>query len=133
MLRLWLGSILIVAACLAGCGKRPPPLPTTYPVRGKVAYRDGTLLGGGMVQFVPEGYPEVTTSATINPDGTYSLTTMRDGLRAEGAVAGANRVMVIPPPGLDVKMGRGVVPTIYPNPYNVESRDNKFDLTAERP
>jgi hypothetical protein len=86
-----------------------------------------------MVQFAPEGHPAVTTCATINPDGTYSLTTMRDGLRAEGAVAGANRVIVIPPPGVDVKMGRGVVPTIFPKPYNVESRDNQFNLTAERP
>jgi hypothetical protein len=32
-----------------------------------------------------------------------------------------------------VKMGRGVVPTIFPKPYNVESRDNQFNLTAERP
>jgi hypothetical protein len=120
------GSVLVLVACLAGCGKRPAPLPTTYPVHGKATYRDGTPLAGGSVQFLPEADRSVTTNGEIGGDGTYRLTTMRDGLRAEGAVAGPNRVIVVTSPNT-------VTPIILPAPYNVASRDNEFNLTVERP
>jgi hypothetical protein len=131
MWRQSLGSILALVICLAGCGKRPPPLPTTYPVHGRVTYQDGTPLCGGLVQFFPQADLSVTTNATIASDGTYSLTTMRNGLRAEGAGAGPNHVIVIAPPSTNANQ-KGVLLTVSPDPCNVEPRDNKFDLTVER-
>jgi hypothetical protein len=127
-----LSSVLILVACLAACGTRPAPLPATYAVHGRVTYRDGTPFQGGLVQFMPQADHSVTTNATICPDGTYRLTTMRDGLRADGAVAGPSRVMVISPPSASVER-RNVAPTIYPTPYDVKPRDNEFNLTVERP
>jgi hypothetical protein len=58
----------------------------------------------------------------IQSDGTYSLVTKRDGLQADGAVPGANRVIV----------QCGLQSTIYPAPYRVEARDNEFNLKIER-
>ena len=78
--------------CLAGCGRRSAPLPRTYPVHGKATYENGAPVTAGLVQFQPQSEPSVTTAGVIRNDGSYSLTTMRDGLRAEGAVAGPNRV-----------------------------------------
>jgi hypothetical protein len=136
------GSLLIATACWVGCGKRPDPLPTTYPVHGKITYKDGTPARGGMVQFQPEAEPSVTTTGTIENDGTYSLTTKRNGLRAEGAVAGSNRVLLILAPaaadGGDQRSGNGATSQQnglflnYPTPSNVEPRDNEINLVVAR-
>jgi len=131
MLKQRLGSVLVLVACLVGCGKRPAALPATYPVHGKVTYPDGKSVTGGLVQFLPEADSSVTTNATICEDGTYSLTTMRDGLRAQGAVTGPNRVIVVASSSDNVNR-RSALPTIYPTPYDVQPSDNEFNLTAER-
>jgi hypothetical protein len=141
MLRQWFGLVLLLAVCLPGCGHPPVPLPTTYPVHGKVIYKDGAPVAGGLVQFQPLAEPSVTTGAAIQANGTYTLITMRDGLRAEGAVSGPNRVIVTPatatnasPQTIDLKkLQPEPTPTIYPTPRNVEQHDNEFNLTVERP
>jgi hypothetical protein len=141
MSRQSLGSVLALVTCVVGCGKRPAPLPPTYPVHGRVTYRNGSPLSGGLVQFFPEANPTVTTNATICSDGMYSLATMRNGLRAEGAVAGPNRVIVIPMHGNSDNRQADrtdtvhpeIIPTTYPTPYNVELRNNEFNLTVEPP
>jgi hypothetical protein len=116
---------------LAGCGKRSAPLPATYPVHGKVAYKDGTPARGGMVQFQPEAEPSVTTTGTIQADGTYRLTTKRDGIQAEGAVAGPNRVLLILASAANDAAGQqdGVFLN-YPVPSSVEPHDNEINLTV---
>ena len=134
-----IGLILIAAACLAGCGSRPQPLPATYPVHGKVTYKDGAPVTDGLVQFQPSASLSVATTGNIQSDGTYSLTTMRDSLRAEGALAGPNRVIVLPVDKdrmgkQDPRLQQGGIPsTTFPTPYIVEPRDNEFNLTIERP
>ena len=94
---------------------------------------------GGLVQFQPRSAPSVTTIGVIRNDGTYSLTTMRDGVRTDGAVAGPNRVLVTPAEEVGATqsdsrkiMQQGTVPTIYPAPYDVKPRDNEFNLIIER-
>jgi hypothetical protein len=68
-----------------------------------------------------------------------SLVTTRDGLRAEGAVAGPNRVIVVavdknnPQVSAAVRQ-QGPLPTTYfPTSYTVEPRDNELNVTVERP
>jgi len=135
-----LGPLLMEVACVLGCGARPQPLPTTYPVHGTVTYRDRKPVTGGLVQFQAQAEPSVTTVATIQSDGMYRMSTMRNGLRVDGAVAGPNRVIVTPPGSTTSQQAtntdigrRGVIPTVYPVPYNVEPRDNEYHLTIERP
>lgn len=111
------GESIFLAAivCFAGCGRHPKPLMATYPVHGKVTHKNGGSVDGGMVQFQPEAEPSATTCAAIGKDGAYSLITMRDGVRAEGAVAGPNRVLVT-----TAGRARGLpvpVSTTYPTPY----------------
>lgn len=121
---------LIVTVCLMGCGSRVKPLPTTYPVHGRVVYKDGSPTSGGIVQFRPVTESSVSTTAEIGEDGTYSLVTTRDGLRAEGAVAGANHVsVVVVLPG---KHG-GSSSANYRTPYTVAPKENSIDLTVEGP
>jgi hypothetical protein len=79
-----LGVALVL---LAGCG---PDGPRLYPVTGRVVYRDGRPVPGGVVEFDPGGRLPVARG-TLDADGRFVLTT--DG-RA-GAVAGEHRVVVV--------------------------------------
>ncbi len=142
MIRRWISVLSIVTVCLAGCGKSPAPLPATYPVHGKVTYRDGSPVTGGMVQFLPQSDISVVTTSAIARDGSYSLVTKRSGLHAAGAVAGLNRVtiMVNSPTEADSETTKvrgtgmsGVPPTTFPTPYIVEPHDNIFPLVVDRP
>jgi hypothetical protein len=69
---------------LSGCDRGPQ----LAPVRGKVLF-DGKPLEFGSVMFQPKsGQP---ARSEIRPDGTFELTTIRQG---DGAVVGANHVRV---------------------------------------
>ncbi|MDR3636204.1 MAG: hypothetical protein P4L84_20550 [Isosphaeraceae bacterium] len=88
------GAVLsLVMAALAlpccGCGSSSSrQLPLTLPVRGKVTYR-GKPLTEGKVKFEPDAGR--SASGHIHSDGTYVLTTFKEG---DGAVPGVHRVAV---------------------------------------
>jgi hypothetical protein len=71
----------------AGCGSRL----ATAPVQGKVLFR-GEPLSHGSVLFQPDVGPPAT--GTIQPDGSFVLSTYRSG---DGAVLGRHRVEVVCP------------------------------------
>lgn len=86
-IRTSLSSLTLLASLAAlGCGSGNPP--TGY-VTGKV-YLDDQLLSGGSVLFIPTPTGQYA-SGTIQKDGSYTLTTFRDG---DGAVLGKHRIMV---------------------------------------
>ena len=85
---------IMLAATLSGCGSDTMD---TASVSGKVTYNGAPVPGGGLT-FSPIGDGGGTTgkpaSATINPDGTYTLTTYEEG---DGAVVGKHNVSFSPP------------------------------------
>jgi hypothetical protein len=120
-------AILLVIS--TGCSKPAKPLAKTYPVHGRVTDKAGKPVGGGYVQFYPESDSWARTAGEIKSDGTYSLTTMRDKLRSDGALPGPNRVTInTPPPG--TAPGQAVTFLMYnlPAPKTVEEKDNQIDL-----
>jgi hypothetical protein len=87
------------AALLAvvGCGSSGP---TTYPVRGKVAYKgpgDVGQLAGGQVHLESVSEPKVTASGEIEADGAFTVWCYLEGKDREGVPAGEYRVCVRPP------------------------------------
>lgn len=131
-------AAVFIMVGVAGCSKGPPPLPSTYPVHGRVTYANGTPVAGGLVQFRSEDDRSVVTSGVIQKDGTFSLVTTRSGLRAEGAVAGPHSVMVTVTYEAvgDAKNPMATRPPTMahlPTTYNVETRDNDFTLVVGQP
>ncbi len=129
--RLMLSAVALLAA--AGCGAQQPG---TYPVRGKVTYPDGTPVTAGMVEFEPSqkgGVPlseRYNARGRIHEDGSYSLTTFREG---DGAVPGRHRVIVQEPyPDADLEAGpRRWKPSIDPSYRRYEESGLEFDVKAE--
>jgi len=114
---------------LGGCARR------TYPVKGQVVFEDGTPaaeLNGYLIMFQS---PEQKSSATgeIQPDGTFTMGTFRDG---DGAMLGKQRVAIMPapPPG-----GRPRPPSVLPakyatfdtSPLEVEITPSRSELTIQ--
>lgn len=80
------GTIALLAEI--GCSGSEAP---TVPVKGTVTLRDGTAVQTGTVEFnATEG--DWTARGTIQPDGTFYLSTFTDG---DGAVPGTHDAVVV--------------------------------------
>jgi hypothetical protein len=79
------GLLGVGLVLITGCG---PSRPETAPVNGHVTFQ-GKPVSTGQIMFQPEhGRPAI---GTINPDGTYRLTTFQSD---DGALPGRHRVTI---------------------------------------
>lgn len=131
---------LLALLAAAGCG---PRLHKTYPVEGKVVFKDGTPLTGGSVEFQSdaEATKGLNASGPIRPDGTFRLYTYR---KFDGAVAGPHRAIVIPPVPDETGLNEGkkLKPRIHPRfqryeqsrlEFTVTPKGNRFNIEVEGP
>lgn len=113
---------------LAGCDRGP----TYVPVTGTVKYSDGTVPTGDIasITFQPASAAPDTkgASGTIQPDGTFSLTTINpgDGARPGDYVVKVN-VMKGYPGGTSLVADTPLKATV------TEDGENHFDFVVERP
>jgi hypothetical protein len=116
------GSGILVLALAAGCGGDG-----LYPAGGKVAFKDGTPLQGGLVVFEPTN-PAVKVGARgdIQPDGTFRLGTRKEG---DGALEGHYRVTVAVPHRFE---GGGFKPVIHPRYEHLDSSKLEFTVTRDK-
>src|SRR5262245_50583435 len=83
----WVGASVALCA-LIGCGNSG-----VYPVKGKVTFEGKPMAGGGSIMFLPLGKQAgKQAGGTIDPDGTYTLTTNSPG---DGSLPGEFRVVVV--------------------------------------
>jgi hypothetical protein len=85
-------TLLIAGICLvaAGCGESGAV--KVYPVKGKVMFKGKPLVGGGSIALVPlTNQPGKTAGGRIADDGTFTLTTYKEG---DGSMTGEFRVNV---------------------------------------
>jgi hypothetical protein len=118
------GLITLVALALAGsagCGSGSK----TYPVNGRVVFKGGKAVTDGRIQFQSTSNPEVRAVGEIQPDGTFSLATHKDGKSIRGAVEGQHKVVV--------ELERPAAVVVLATPYTVEPRENNFTIEVQRP
>jgi hypothetical protein len=93
-------AVLVIGA--AGCQSGKATMPVTHVVKGMVRFKDGKPLKGGSIQFEPVANRSLTIRGEIKKDGTFSLYTLLvDGRKADGAIEGTHKVLVIPPMSAD--------------------------------
>ncbi|HEY3393898.1 MAG TPA: hypothetical protein VGK58_14395 [Lacipirellulaceae bacterium] len=120
--------VLLIMITLAGCDRGP----TYVPVTGTVKYSDGTVPTGDIasITFQPASAAPDTkgASGTIQPDGTFSLTTINpgDGARPGDYVVKVN-VMKGYPGGTSLVADTPLKATV------TEDGENHFDFVVERP
>lgn len=127
-LRLAAVALALIAA--AGCGRR------MCPVEGKVTYRDGAPLPGGMVIFESlEADVKTSWRGHIGKDGSFRLGTEGE---EDGVPEGRYRVLVVPLFGvngapavrIDPKYER---PETSPLEYTVVRGKNEANFEIDRP
>ena len=90
----WAVAAGLVGA-LAGCG---PGGPKTHPVKGKVVNarpEDLKALVGQAVEFQSTTEPETRGFGQIQEDGSFSISTYRQGVSLPGAVEGTHQVRLM--------------------------------------
>ncbi len=129
MSRAFLGVGLVL---LAGCNTEPA-LPKTYPVTGKVVFKGGQAMTGGAIEFKSADDPMLRVVGTIDPNGTFTLSTLKDNSRVTGAPEGDFQVTVLPPLGTnpggsvaDAQKGQQAIR--LPKSYRIEAKDNTLDI-----
>ena len=78
-------AAVMVFASLGCSGSQGPPLPATVPAKGSVALPGGQPLKAGRVVLNPQDSGGVEAFGDLKPDGTFTLTTYKQG---DGAVPG---------------------------------------------
>ena len=134
-LRAWFSPGALLTLALAallssvGCSGGPSePLPATFPVTGKVVFKEGEPCTGGAIQFQSEVDPAITALGEIEPDGSFSLFTHLDGNRLPGAIEGPHEVTVMPPSS----ESQMAMPITLAAPYSVQPKENDFTVTIDR-
>jgi hypothetical protein len=110
-----------------GCGLSDGRVVKDYkfnPVKGRVFTGDQPMTQG-TVEFQPVSDPNFTSAGPIQPDGSFTLTTIMPGKTNSGAPEGEYRVMIsVPqPPGQ-----RPVGPFRIPEKITVNPGENDFKL-----
>jgi hypothetical protein len=116
-------------------------LPKTYPASGSVVYKGGKPMTGGLIHFLSADDPLMRVMGTIANDGSFTLTTVKDTAKADGAPEGTYRVLVQPPMASDARDKvpdghKAVLPIELPQPVKLEPRENtaiKIDLPTGPP
>jgi hypothetical protein len=121
-LRRGVGSALFAAILLGplvGCGSDLPP---TYPVTGKVVFKNGKAVNDGRIQFQATFDPELVATGDIAPDGSFSLTTFKRGKQRPGAAEGQHKVTV------ELERPSRIEPLA--ETYTVKAQDNAFTIVV---
>jgi hypothetical protein len=121
---IWKVFFAILLAHLGACGSKELPPPQTFQAKGKVVFKDGPPLSGGMVELRGKNDPALASQGHIQPDGTFSLTTLH-GVKTTnliGALPGEYKVTVIPPMGKD----QNVQPITMANTVTIQAKDDNW-------
>jgi hypothetical protein len=126
-------ALLVAAASGCGTGK-------TYPVRGKVVFKDGTPLTGGLVRFQPvDEKIQVSPRGDIQQNGTFKLGTYKED---DGAFPGKYQVAVTPPPRRKQRekpVEKAIIDQRYERyetsglEFEVMPRNNDFTIEVDKP
>lgn len=94
--------VVVVAAVAAlgamvGCGKSGPAMPATVPVQGRLNFTKGGTVKAladreAAIEFQSVEQPDVFAFGSIQEDGTFTVTTVKDGVGVAGAIPGKHRV-----------------------------------------
>jgi len=118
-------AFALLLAAAAGCGSG-----NTYPVRGKVVFKDGTPLTGGLVLFRPvDERLQVSSRGDIQQNGTFILETYKEG---DGAVPGKYQVKIKPPPRPKIREKPIGKPIIDPRFESYETSGLEFEVTRSK-
>jgi hypothetical protein len=121
---LMLAAVLALPG-LAGCGTG---MPATYPVKGKVVFKGGKPASYGRIEFQSLSDSTVKAIGQVGKDGSFTLTTHKEGRNTPGAVAGQHKV-IVEQEGWD----KPLVVIVVPTPLTVEERDNDLTIVVEKP
>ncbi len=116
-----LGMFALLLLGLSGCGQ------AKYPVTGKVVFKDGTPLPGGLLVFSPVDPANHTGArAYIDTDGTFVMSTDSEG---DGSLVGKYKALIRGPTqghGEDDPLSK--VPMIDMKYYSFEKSGLEFEV-----
>ena len=119
-------TVFLLTALASGCSEPPPPI-ATHAVTGRITYKNGEPMAGGIVEFRSKHDQTLNMSAFTEEDGSFSLVTIYKNQNVSGAIEGPCQVTITLPIVEPI-------PTSFelPDPYVVEAGDNHFEIQLDK-
>ena len=94
-----LHALLLASAVSLGCSSKPAG-PPTVDVKGKLVITKGANIASlynrdGAIEFESVDLPGTKAYGQLKEDGSFTLTTQKDGIYKEGLVEGTHRVRLL--------------------------------------
>lgn len=92
-----LAAVTMVLTTVAGCqDNNGRPIPKTYPVRGKLEDKNGAAVtNAGRIEFQTRSELYHTVLGMAEADGTFSMYTLSNDKKYDGATEGVHQVFVV--------------------------------------
>ena len=114
--------------CLMGCGGGTP-LPPTFPVKGKVAWKGGEPLADGGISLRSVTDPNISATGNI-VKGEFSVTTLIGDKRVPGVTAGEHVIQINLPQGADQAAPPRL--RLSKNKFTAEAKENILTIEIEK-
>jgi hypothetical protein len=124
-------ALLVSALALfCGCqGSDGRPIPKTYPVRGKVVDKDGAAItNAGRIEFHTPNELYHTVMGMAEPDGTFTMYTLSNDKKYDGATEGVHQVFVVL-----VDKRTGEENRVAVKDCTVQAGDNELTIVIDKP
>jgi hypothetical protein len=119
--------VLMAALTLMATEGCRPAMPRTYPVKGRVVWKGGKAVRWGRIEFQSLTDSSVRATGWLGEDGTFALTTHREGRKAPGAIEGTHKVVIETSPVEE----RPPLVIEVETPYAVRSAENDFTIEIQ--
>ena len=128
--RSFLVALLLPGPLLVSGCQPQGDLPPTHPVSGKVVYKDGTPMKGGVIQFGPvSDESSILVSGEIDENGGFTLYTTKDKQKKMGAAEGQYEITIVPPQGGE---HQPAPPFTLPETYTIKAGESTIPTKIGR-
>lgn len=124
-----LAMIPLLLGAVLGCGSKGP---VTHRVKGKLELEGNPpeVLAGAIVEASLVSQPQVRAFGSLQPDGTFELETLHDGVIRRGALEGVyNARIVLPDDDADVR--KRAAEAVAPRYLQFEKSGLTIDVPAQ--
>lgn len=120
----WIGGLALVCVLLVGCGGQP----TTFVVKGKVVYTDGTPVRFGDIETLAVEQ-RINARGKIQADGSFTLTTYQAN---DGALPGLHQAVIIQTTSIPLAAAAKMPPVKHAHGNDIDPKYRSYSTSGLR-
>lgn len=120
----WIGGLALACLLMVGCGSQP----TTFVVKGKVVYADGTPVRFGDIETLAVDQ-RINARGKIQADGSFTLTTYQAN---DGALPGVHQAVIIQTTSIPLAAAAKLAPVKHAHGNDIGPKYRSYSTSGLR-